>query len=408
MRQAEVITGLFAQFEEFAGLIEGLNPDEWHTPTRCEGWQVCDVAGHVAGNAIDVQTGEIGKRTPDEQARALRGEAPAGLAASMRTSLTRVRPFFDALSEEDWAGPSPAPGVNVGDGTLGLWYDCFLHGDDIRTALGRPSVRGPGLDASLHWVRESLEHRDWGPARIVLDGAASTPSAPAGPCCAATRCASCSPPPAAPTRRSSARTRASTCTPYDEHMSRKVEQGEATRGALVDAAVALFTANGFAGTSTTEIVRRADVTRGALYHHFADKEELFRAAYEAIQQDIFDRCQAAAAARDGVDALKAGVGAYLDACLEPPVQRILLIEGPLVLGWDRSVRFDDPRCARRLLRAAVRDLAPGPPEPLAHLLFGGLLQAGLVIADAPDRRTEMGDAMDALVDSLFEKPARFS
>ncbi|MDN3353004.1 TetR/AcrR family transcriptional regulator [Actinomadura sp. DC4] len=186
-------------------------------------------------------------------------------------------------------------------------------------------------------------------------------------------------------------------------MSRKVEQGEATRGALVGAAVALFTANGFADTSTTEIVRRADVTRGALYHHFADKEELFRAAYEAIEEDIFERCLAAAHGREGVAALKAGVGAYLDACMEPQVRRILLIDGPLVLGWERSLRFDDPHCARRLLRASVASLAPGPPEPLAHLLFGALQQGGLVVADAHGRRAEMGAAMNALVDSLFEK-----
>lgn len=191
-------------------------------------------------------------------------------------------------------------------------------------------------------------------------------------------------------------------------MSRKAEQGEATRGALVDAALALFTAGGFADTSTTEIVRRADVTRGALYHHFADKEALFRAAYEAIERDIFQRCLTAAKGMDGVEALKAGIGAYLDACLERPVQRILLTEGPLVLGWERSLRFDDPHCARLLLRASVRELAPVPPEPLAHLLYGALLQAGLVIADASGRRTEMGDAMDALVDSLFEKEPRFS
>jgi AcrR family transcriptional regulator len=191
-------------------------------------------------------------------------------------------------------------------------------------------------------------------------------------------------------------------------MSRKAEQGEATRGALVDAALALFTEGGFADTSTTEIVRRAEVTRGALYHHFADKEAVFRAAYEAIERDIFQRCLAAADGKGGVEALKAGIGAYLDACQEKPVQRILLTEGPLVLGWDRSLRFDDPHCARRLLRASVQELAPGPPEPLAHLLYGALLQAGLVIADAPVRRTEMGDAMDALVDSLFEKGPRFS
>lgn len=192
-------------------------------------------------------------------------------------------------------------------------------------------------------------------------------------------------------------------------MSRKVEQGEVTRLALVGAAIALFTEKGFAGTSTTEIVRRADVTRGALYHHFTDKEELFRAAYEAVEKDIFQRCRAAAAADTSAAGMKAGTAAFLDACLEPPVRRILLTEGPLVLGWDRSLNFEDPYCARRLLRSAVQVLVPGrPPEPLTHLLYGALLQAGLVIAGAPDRRAEMGDAMRDMIDSLFEEGSRFS
>lgn len=189
-------------------------------------------------------------------------------------------------------------------------------------------------------------------------------------------------------------------------MSRKVEQGEATRAVLVGAAVALFAEKGFADTSTTEIVRRAAVTRGALYHHFADKEELFRAAHEAVQRDIFDRCRTAAAKVDGgpVAALKAGVDAFLDSCLEPAVQRILLMEGPLVLGWERSLRFDDPYCARRLLRASVAELRPGrSPDPLTHLLFGALVQAGVAIASAPGERGAMGEAMGGLIDSLFEE-----
>jgi AcrR family transcriptional regulator len=186
-------------------------------------------------------------------------------------------------------------------------------------------------------------------------------------------------------------------------MNRKAEQGEATRGALVDAALTLFTAHGFADTPTTDIVRRADVTRGALYHHFADKEDLFRATYDAVERDIFDRCARAASGHYGLDALKAGIAAYLDACLEPAVQRILLTEGPLILGWERSLTFDDPHCARRLLRASVKELSPGLPEPLTHLLFGALNQAGLVIAGDSRLRGAMGDAMEDLVDSLFEK-----
>ncbi|MEV5705771.1 TetR/AcrR family transcriptional regulator [Actinoallomurus sp. NPDC052274] len=188
-------------------------------------------------------------------------------------------------------------------------------------------------------------------------------------------------------------------------MSLKVEQGEATRAALVDAAIALFTDKGFAETSTTEIVRRAGVTRGALYHHFADKEKLFRAAHEAIEKDIFQRARTVSETAEGgaVERLKAGADAFLDSCLEPAVRRILLIEGPLVLGWQRSLDFDNPHCARRLLRASVAQLRPDEaPEPLAHLLFGALWQAGLVVAAAPERRAEMAGALQRMVDNLFD------
>ncbi|GAB3990277.1 TetR/AcrR family transcriptional regulator [Actinoallomurus acanthiterrae] len=184
-----------------------------------------------------------------------------------------------------------------------------------------------------------------------------------------------------------------------------MEQGEVTRAALVDAAVALFTEKGYADTSTAEIVRRADVTRGALYHHFADKEELFRAAHEAVEKDIFERVRTAAekAEGGGVERLKAGVDAFLDSCLEPVVRRILLTEGPLVLGWERSLTFDNPYCSRRLLRAAVGELRPGEePEPLAHLLYGAMLQAGLVVAADRERRVVMGRSLSDLIDTLFE------
>ncbi|MEV4258930.1 TetR/AcrR family transcriptional regulator [Spirillospora sp. NPDC049652] len=195
-------------------------------------------------------------------------------------------------------------------------------------------------------------------------------------------------------------------------MSRKVEQGDATRRRLVDTAVALFTEHGFAGTSTTAVVRAAGVTRGALYHHFADKESLFEAAYRQVQQEVADRCAAAALAapRTPADRLRAGMAAYLDACLEPHVQRVLLREGPLVLGWERSVAFDDPYCARRQLRDGLREaerlgLVPaGRAEPLAHLVFGAANQAGVVIAAAPDpaaARAETGAAMDDLIARLL-------
>ncbi|MBA9004638.1 TetR/AcrR family transcriptional regulator [Thermomonospora cellulosilytica] len=195
-------------------------------------------------------------------------------------------------------------------------------------------------------------------------------------------------------------------------MNRKVEQGDATRAQLVAAGVALFAERGFAGTSTTEIVRRAGVTRGALYHHFADKERLFEACHAEVQKDLYARCAAAASAapRDHAAQIDAGAQAFLDSCLEPQVQRILLREGPLVLGRERSLRFDDPYCSRRLLRAALvaaaRDgLLPAEhAEPMAHALYGALDQAGNVIAAAADpaaERERMGKAIADLIAALL-------
>ncbi|MFD7906377.1 TetR/AcrR family transcriptional regulator [Kitasatospora sp. NPDC059747] len=193
-------------------------------------------------------------------------------------------------------------------------------------------------------------------------------------------------------------------------MTKKAEQGDATRRHLVDAAIALFTADGYAETSTTRIVERAGVTRGALYHHFPDKHRLFEAAYEAVQHDVHDRCAHAAteakeAGHGVIGRMLAGMDAYLTACLEAPVQRILLIEGPLVLGWERSVRFGDPYCARQLLRASLDGaarrglLAPGQAEPLAHLLYGALHQAAVALATAADPAAER-EAMSRAVADL--------
>ncbi|MDF5755630.1 TetR/AcrR family transcriptional regulator [Spongiactinospora sp. TRM90649] len=192
--------------------------------------------------------------------------------------------------------------------------------------------------------------------------------------------------------------------------NRKVEQGEATRGALVDAAIALFTEKGYADSSTGEIVTRANVTRGALYHHFADKEQVFRAALSAIEADIHDRVLAATTAvgGDAAAGLRAGVDAFLDACLEPAVQRILLREGPSVLGW-ADPAYQSPRCARHLLTSGIEKavetgmFAPQPAGPLSELLYGGLMRAGLVIAEADDpaaARAALGAATHRLLDAL--------
>src|SRR5690606_8160720 len=120
---------------------------------------------------------------------------------------------------------------------------------------------------------------------------------------------------------------------------------------------ALFAERGYAGTATEEIVADAGITRGALYYHFADKADLFRAVFEELAAEVVARIDAAAAAaRGGGASLRAGCHAWLDACLDPAVQRIVLLDGPSVLGWEEWRRIDaryGSRSLRRLIEAAM-------------------------------------------------------
>ncbi|WP_433179184.1 maleylpyruvate isomerase family mycothiol-dependent enzyme [Actinoallomurus sp. CA-150999] len=170
MSREEVVAGLSGQYAAFAALIDGLTAEEWDAPTRCAGWRVRDVAGHVVGNAADTANGVAGTRTPDEQARAFRGGGPDDLAAELRASAGRLIPLLETLDDRVWARPSPVPGRSIGNGVHTLWYDTFVHGDDVRAALGRPADRGPGLAGSVDWLRDELERLGRGPYRLVLDG----------------------------------------------------------------------------------------------------------------------------------------------------------------------------------------------------------------------------------------------
>lgn len=118
----------------------------------------------------------------------------------------------------------------------------------------------------------------------------------------------------------------------------QLDRSAATRSALIRAARPLFAARGFAGVGTETIVRAAGVTRGALYHQFTDKTELFAAVSEEIEQELAARLGeriAAEAATDPIEVMTVGAGAWLDACAEPEVQQIVLLDGPSVLGWQR-------------------------------------------------------------------------
>jgi AcrR family transcriptional regulator len=170
----------------------------------------------------------------------------------------------------------------------------------------------------------------------------------------------------------------------------QAERTEATRARLVATARRLFAEKGFAGTSTEEILAAATVSRGAMYHHFADKKALFRATLEAVEDDLSAQILAAASgAADPLGQLRNGFDAFLDQCRNPEVQRIVMLDGPTVLGWDTWHEIDE-RYAFGLIKSALEAAAdqgaiePGSTESLAHLIVGAVMQAGMVVARADD------------------------
>ena len=173
----------------------------------------------------------------------------------------------------------------------------------------------------------------------------------------------------------------------------------------------LFAAEGFGGVATEAIVRAAGVTRGALYHQFADKTELFAAVFEAVESEVTQRIGAAvlaAGASDPIAAMKIGAHSWLDACSDPEVRRIVLVEAPVVLGWDRwreiSMRYGLGLVQALLTHGMeVGRIRQQPVTPLAHVLIGALDEAALYVAlssDVDQARAEVGAVIDDLVDAL--------
>jgi AcrR family transcriptional regulator len=159
------------------------------------------------------------------------------------------------------------------------------------------------------------------------------------------------------------------------------------------------------GAPREEIVEAAGVTRGALYHHFPGKEDLFRGVCEELEDEVLTRIAAAASGVEGgpLAMLRAGVAAYLDAALDPAVQRIVLLDAPAVLDWQVRHDIAEARAlglVRETLAAAMAsgDLAAQPVEPLAHLLLASIHEAALYVARAPDAdaaRAERDDGAPA-------------
>jgi AcrR family transcriptional regulator len=185
------------------------------------------------------------------------------------------------------------------------------------------------------------------------------------------------------------------------------QRSEATRAALIAAARRLFVDKGYFATSTEEIVAEAGVgTRGALYHHFADKLALFHAVFESVETELLTAA-AGSETHDGALAqLEAGLLGFLEAAATSrDVQRVLLIDGPAVLGWPQWRALEEKfglGAIRALLDQAVTEgsIAAQPLDAVAHILLAAVDEAALYIANAPDppaAKEETVAAMDRVL-----------
>jgi AcrR family transcriptional regulator len=179
---------------------------------------------------------------------------------------------------------------------------------------------------------------------------------------------------------------------------------------LLGAARELFAERGFTATGREQIAELAGVTRGALYHHFGSKERLFRAVVEQLEQELGEQViLAAASSADAAEQLRLGCMAFLDACLDPAVRRVVLIEAPVVLGWDQWREIDAQHglsLVTHALEAVVASgqMEPVAIEPLAHLLLGALNEAAMLVAHASKpkvARAEVGRTVELVLERLL-------
>lgn len=189
----------------------------------------------------------------------------------------------------------------------------------------------------------------------------------------------------------------------------QADRSAGTRAALVRAGRKLFAEHGFAGVGTDTIVRAADVSRGALYHHFSDKTGLFAAVLDELEGEAARQvAEAAFAAPEAGVAEKMSLAllAWLDACERPELQRILLVDGPSVLGWARWREICQNHILGMIEGVLAQGMADGtvrelPVRPLAHVLLAVADEAALLISAAEDPSAARQDVL-ATVEPFFD------
>jgi AcrR family transcriptional regulator len=186
---------------------------------------------------------------------------------------------------------------------------------------------------------------------------------------------------------------------------RRVAQGEVTRRALLDAARVTFGSQGYAATSLDEIVAAAGVTKGALYHHFADKESLFRAVFEQVEREVSDQAVVEFLQPDPWQALIVGCRLWVEAHLAPDVRQIVVNDARSVLGWEVA-RTIETRLSTVAVRGALRKamsagvLTRQPLRPLASMLTGALSEGCLYVAESDDPATALEEVSGLIATML--------
>lgn len=197
-----------------------------------------------------------------------------------------------------------------------------------------------------------------------------------------------------------------------EERRTQAERSEATTRVLIREARKLFAARGFAGTSIEDIASAGGVTRGALYHHFPSKEGLFEAVFDAEHELLGTKIyEALESKRGALERVEAGCEAFLTLCLDPEVQRILLIDGPAVLSSRRAQMWDSswlPVLIGGLEKAMDEEtIERRSAAPLAHVIFGGMCQGAMMAARSDDPNKSMKEVrleVQRMIDAL-KKPS---
>jgi uncharacterized protein (TIGR03083 family) len=171
----EVVAGWTEELESFEALIRGLDDEQWRQPTCCDGWTVRDIAAHVTGTLADVVNGRFdGLGTPEVTEREVaerRDQSPAAMADELVECRKLALDIAAGIDDAAWSAPGPTDAIStLGWGVESLWYDTYMHTQDIRDALGQPVQPGIGLRASVSHIGQVLTQNGWRSATLALDG----------------------------------------------------------------------------------------------------------------------------------------------------------------------------------------------------------------------------------------------